>query len=149
MNFREIKENDMPALFAVRTATHENRLTQAELEALDITAESVKEKLKGSFKGWLCEAAGQVVGFAMGDKSTGELWVIAVLPEYIGQGVGSRLLIMLENWLKESDCTQLWLTTDIDPKLKAYSFYRRHGWLDDRLENGLRYMIKNMQTTEL
>jgi hypothetical protein len=64
MKFREITADDIPALFAVRAATHENRLSREELTALGITA------------------------------------------------------------------------------LKAYSFYRRHGWLDDRLENGLRYMVK-------
>ena len=82
MKFREILEDDVPDLFPVRTATHENRLTLDELSALGITEESVKQKMKGSFKGWLCEVDDQVVGFAMGDKSTGELWVIAVLPAY-------------------------------------------------------------------
>ena len=146
MHFREITEADIPALFEVRVATHENRLTREELLALDITEETVKQKLLGSFKGWLCEDNHQVVGFAMGDKSSGELWVIAVLPEYIGQGIGSRLLRAVENWLTESGCKRLWLTTDIDARLKAYTFYRSHGWVDDRIENGVRYMVKNISS---
>jgi hypothetical protein len=85
MNFRKIAPLDIPALFAVRVSTHENRLTLEELTALGITEESVKEKLSGSFHGWLCEADQRMVGFAMGDKSSGELWVIAVLPGYIGK----------------------------------------------------------------
>ena len=145
MNFREITEADIPALFAVRVATHENRLTYEELHAIGITEQSVRERLRESFKGWLCEVDGQVVGFAMGDKSTGELWVIAVLPEYLGQRIGSRLLTAVENWLRENGCKLLWLTTDIDPTLKAYSFYLSHRWVDDRIEGGLRYMVKNLQ----
>lgn len=144
MKFREITHDDVPDLLTVRVATHENRLTREELASMGITEESVKERLNGSFKGWLCEVGDRVVGFAMGDRSTGELWVIAVLPEYIGQGIGSRLLIAVENWLKEMGCARLWLTTDIDMNLKAYSFYRRHGWSDDHIENDLRYMIKNI-----
>lgn len=80
----------MPALFDVRVATHENRLTRDELTALGITEATVKLRLSGSYKGWLCEVENKVVGFAMGDRATSEMWVIAVLPEYIGQGIGSQ-----------------------------------------------------------
>ena len=41
-------------------------------------------------------------------------------------------------------CARLWLTTDLDAGLKAYRFYRQHGWQDDRIENGLRYMVKDI-----
>ena len=140
--FREITSSDVPALFDVRTATHQNNMTREELHSLGITVESVREKLEGTYKGWLCEVDGQVVGFAMGDRATGELWVIAVLPEYIGRGIGSRLLRAVEQWLAESGCDRLWLTTDVDQALKAYDFYRSHGWQDDRIEDGLRFMGK-------
>jgi GNAT superfamily N-acetyltransferase len=142
MNFREITEADIPALFEVRVVTHENRLTREELTALGITEETVKEKMRGSYKGWLCEDGSRVVGFAMGDKSSGELWVIAVLPEYVGKGIGSKLLRTVETWLSENGCKRLWLTTDIDPSLKAYSFYLVHGRVDDKIEDGLKYMVK-------
>jgi len=144
MNFREITKNDIPALFAVRVATHENRLTVEELTSLGITEETVKEKLAGTYKGWLCEVENLVTGFAMGDRATGELWVIAVLPEYIGKGIGSSLLRKVEEWLKEKGCSRLWLTTDIDRNLKSYSFYRDHGWKDDYIEGGMRYMTKDV-----
>ena len=143
MNIRAITEGDIPALFVVRVATHENQLTRQELASLGVTEETVKARLRGTFKGWLCEVDAQVVGFAMGDRTTGELWVIAVLPDYIGQGIGSALLRRVEDWLVATGCARLWLTTDLDPGLKAYRFYRQHGWHDDRIENGLRYMVKN------
>jgi GNAT superfamily N-acetyltransferase len=145
MEIRAITPADIPALFDVRVATHENRLSRAELTRLGITEASVLERLQGSFRGWLCESAGRVVGFAMGDRSTGELWVIAVLPEFIGRGIGSRLLRAVEEWLVSCGCTRAWLTTDLDTKLKAYTFYRQHGWVDDRLAGGLRYMTKDLR----
>jgi ribosomal protein S18 acetylase RimI-like enzyme len=146
VEFREITEDDIPDLFAVRVATHENALSREELSSLGITEESVRDKLRGSFRGWLCEVDHEVIGFAMGDRSTGELWVIAVLPECVGKGIGSRLLTLVENWLRESGCSRLWLTTDLDTTLKAYSFYRRHGWVDDRIADGIRYMVKTLSS---
>jgi ribosomal protein S18 acetylase RimI-like enzyme len=96
---REIEIADIPSLFRVRTATDENRFSREDLAALDINAATVKEKLLGNYKGWLCDEDGEVVGFAMGDKSSGELWVIAVLPSHICKGIGSQLLKQVENWL--------------------------------------------------
>lgn len=140
MLFREITHEDIPALFEVRAATDENRLTIEQLHRMGITPESVREKLEGTFKGWLCEIGERVVGFAMGDSATGELWVIAVLPECIQKGVGTELMNRVESWLFSKGCTELWLTTDVDPTLRAYSFYLHRGWEDDGIRDGDRYM---------
>lgn len=78
----------------------------------------------------------------MRNHETGEMWVIAVLSEYINKGIGTRLLQLVEKWLWESGCKVLWLNTNIDTQLRAYSFYRKNGWEDERLEGGLRYMVK-------
>jgi GNAT superfamily N-acetyltransferase len=142
--YREIGEADIPELFAVRTATDENRLTLDELHALGITVASVAERLAGTCKGWLCEADERVVGFAIGDWATGEMWVIAVLPEYVGRGIGSVLLESVERWLQASGCRQLWLTTDTDDGLRAHRFYIAHGWRDDRVADGVLYMAKDL-----
>ncbi|NLF38087.1 GNAT family N-acetyltransferase [bacterium] len=142
MLIRAITPADIPALFAVRTATDENRLSREQLTALDITEATVLEKLRTTYSGWLCEDEGKVVGFAMGDRATGEMWVIAVLPSHIRRGIGSELLEKVEQWLLSEGCAGLWLTTDVDTTLRAYAFYRKHGWEDDRIENGLRYMRK-------
>lgn len=144
MRIRAIEPADIPALFAVRTSTHENRLSREELDALGITEDSVLERLRGTCNGWLCEGDGRVVGFAIGDRATGELWVIALLPAYVGRGIGSELLRRVEGWLASTGCRRAWLTTDIDTTFKAYSFYRDHGWIDDRVEGGLRYMTKDL-----
>src|SRR5215470_3305889 len=87
-HFREIEAADIPALFYIRTRTRENRYKLEELERLGITEQSVAEKLSTSYKGWLCTRNGAVVGFCIADRATGELWVIAVLPEFEGSGVG-------------------------------------------------------------
>jgi N-acetylglutamate synthase-like GNAT family acetyltransferase len=115
-------------------------MTVEELDRLGINPESVTEGLARSTRGWLCEDAGNVVGFAMADRATGEFLVIAVLPEYEGRGVGGGLMTRVTAWLLECGCTRSWLTTDVDTSLRAYGFYRRHGWNDWKVERGLRYM---------
>jgi ribosomal protein S18 acetylase RimI-like enzyme len=96
---RPTELSDIPKTFRVRTATDENRLTLAELAPLAINENSVKEKLLSSYKGWLCEEKGSVVGFAIGDRSSGEMWVIAVLPTHVRRGIGGALLEQVETWL--------------------------------------------------
>ena len=142
MYYREITPADMPAIFAVRVATDENNLSLEQLTELGITAASVVEMIADTHKGWLCEADGRVIGFAMGNRRTGELWVIAVLPAYVNRDIGSILLRLVEGWLWEQGCVELWLTTGEDIRLRAYSFYRKHGWEDDGLRGGARYMKK-------
>jgi len=138
--FREIESNDIPALFFVRTRTRQNSYTLAELHELGITPASVRERLDTSNKGWLCTVDDTVVAFCMADRSNAELWVIAVLPEHEGCGIGGELMRRAEDWLRASGCTRAWLTTDIDTNLRAYGFYRHRGWQDWKTEDGLRWM---------
>ena len=140
VKFREITAADVPALFYVRTRTRENALTLEELERLGINPQRVTENLGKSTKGWVCDDSDRVVAFTMADRATGEFLVIAVLPEYEGKGVGDRLMAMAEEWLTTSGCTRAWLTTDIDPSLRAYGFYRNRGWTDWKIEGKMRWM---------
>ena len=140
VKFREITAADVPALFHVRPKTRENAMTLEELQRLAITPQSVTKSLTESTKGWLCEDADQVVAFSMADRATGEFLVIAVLPEYEGKGIGGRLMALTKEWLAASGCTRAWLTTDLDTTLRAYGFYRKHGWTDWKIEKRMRWM---------
>lgn len=141
MNIRKLTSADIPALFHVRPRTRENALTLQELRALGITPDSVARWLEQSTVGWASETSdGQIVGFCMADGGTGELLVIALLPEYEGSGIGGRLMQCAETFLAESGCKKAWLTTDVDPSLRAYGFYRHRGWTDWKLDRGMRWM---------
>jgi ribosomal protein S18 acetylase RimI-like enzyme len=144
MKFREITLQDIPAIFEVRVATDENNFTYEELEERGISEESVKEKLKTTYKGWLCEAEHQVVGFIIADKKTAEIWVVAVLPDYINKSIGSKLLQLAEHWLISCGKRKLWLVTDPDKTLRAYSFYIKHGWKETETKDGILYMEKDV-----
>jgi GNAT superfamily N-acetyltransferase len=53
---------------------------------------------------------------------------------------GDRLMALAQAWLWASGCTRAWLTTDVDRKLRAHGFYRHRGWVDCKVEDGLRWM---------
>ncbi len=84
--------------------------------------------MKSHVKGWLCEASERVVGFAMGDRSNGEVQVVAVLPEYEGRGIGKSLLTRVQTWLFSEGHEEIWLLANPDPNLRAHGFYRKLGW---------------------
>lgn len=141
---REITVNDIPALFVVRTQTRENAMSLEELESIGITPDSMEVAVNGSHKGWLFEEDGEVGGFAMGDSKKSELTVMAMLPAHEGKGIGGVLLSNVENWLQSEGCEKIWLTTDINPSLRAYGFYLSQGWEDWKIEHGLRFMSKSL-----
>ena len=129
LTYREMQVGDLPAVFAVRLSTVENAITMAELEArYGITPQSLAAAMGSHVRGWLCEAAGTVVGFAMGDRSNGEVQVVAVLPAYEGRGIGGCLLARVQTWLFAEGHEEIWLLATPDPSIRAYGFYRRLGW---------------------
>ncbi len=127
--FREITADDLPAVFELRVSTIENAITLEELERdYGITPESLAEAMKTDVRGWLCEADGRVVGFSMGDRSNGEVQVVAVLPGYERRGIGKGVLQRVQDWLYASGHEEVWLYANQDPNIRATGFYRRLGW---------------------
>jgi ribosomal protein S18 acetylase RimI-like enzyme len=127
--FREMITDDLPAVFSVRTSTKENAITLEELkEDYGITPDSLAEAMKSHVKGWLCEESNRVVGFSMGDRSNGEVQVIAVHPDCEGRGIGKTLLGEVQKWLFSSGHKEIWLGAYPDPTIRAYGFYRKLGW---------------------
>jgi len=113
-----------------------------ELASIGVTPESIEIAINGSHKGWLFEEEGEVGGFAMGNSENAELTVMAMLPAHEGKGVGGKLLRSVESWLQTKGCERIWLTTDVDPELRAYGFYLSQGWENWKIEHGLRFMSK-------
>ena len=145
MIFREMRVEDLAEIFEVRIATWHNRNGRDEMTAMGITHDSVRQMMQDSQRGWLCEVEGRKVGFAMGNQRTGEMWVIAVLKEFEGRGIGRQLLSLVEGWLWSRGWREIWLTTDTDENFRAVGFYRHLGWTDWKIERGNRYMRKTLK----
>lgn len=142
MTYRDLLPADMDAIFDVRVKTWHNPNGEEELLRMGITPESVCEMMEDSLRGWVAENGSQIVGFVMGNKATGEMWVIAVLPEFENQGIGRGLMALVEDWLWSEGWNEIWLTTDTDEGYRAVGFYRHLGWVDWKLEDGDRFMKK-------
>jgi ribosomal protein S18 acetylase RimI-like enzyme len=142
MTFRKITDADIPSLFLVRAATRENSWTREQLAEVGINDETVAAMINTTHAGWLCEVEDRIVGFAMGNRSNGEMWVIAVLPDYEGKRIGAELLARVEDWLWAEGWAEIWLETGVDPSLRAYGFYKRQGWDDREVRDERRYMKK-------
>lgn len=128
MRFRQMGQKDVDEVLRVRTLTRENALTVDELAAMGITPESTRRILEGRARGWVSEEDGEIVGFSMGEAETGEVLVLAVLPEHEGRGIGRLLLELVQSWLFSLGHRELWLVANPDPSTRAYGFYRRLGW---------------------
>jgi ribosomal protein S18 acetylase RimI-like enzyme len=142
MTFREIEARDVAELFKVRISSRENRMTMEALGSIGITPDSTIKALSVSVAGWLCEVSGKIVGFSMGDKDTGEMLVVAVLPEYENAGIGKRLMELLQQWLFAHGHEEIWLLENPDPKVRAYGFYRKLGWVAAGLHESGHQILK-------
>ena len=127
--FREMQVQDLPAVFELRVSTRENAVTLEELEEdYGITPASLAEAMTRDVKGWLSEEQGLVVGFATGDRSNGEVQVVAVRPGFEDRGIGKQLLGFVQRWLHQEGHDEVWLLSNPDSGIRAHGFYRKLGW---------------------
>jgi ribosomal protein S18 acetylase RimI-like enzyme len=127
--FRRTLSSDIEGLFALRARTRENPISREHLASLGITSESIAQDMAaGRVKGWVCSHGLDLVGFCNGDTHTGEVLVLAVLPDFERKGIGTSLLSRVVELLRSAGCGALWLAASPDPTTRAYGFYRSLGW---------------------
>jgi GNAT superfamily N-acetyltransferase len=136
-NLRQAASSDIEAMHRVRLAVRENRLASPISEA-DYVSE-----IEVTGRGWVIEADGSVVGFAVGNARSGNIWALFVAPEYQRRGYGRRLHDTMVAWLFGQGLTTLWLNTGRNTR--AQFFYEAAGWTLERLEDSgeARYELRN------
>lgn len=137
--YRNTLPRDIDQLFDVRAKTRENPISHEQLATLGITPEAIAEALgTGDIAGWVCVENNRVVGFCSGDVQTGEILVLAVLPEYESRGIGKTLLLKVIQELSHYEHETLWLAADSNSQVRSHGFYRKLGWkpTGETLENG-------------
>jgi GNAT superfamily N-acetyltransferase len=117
---RQARVEDIAAMHRVRLAVKENRLRRV------ITENDYVPTLSGAGRGWVVESQGEIVGFAIGDKTSGNVWALFVHPDHEGRGYGRRLFAAMLEWFRAEGVTRLQLTTD--PGTRAQKFYETAGW---------------------
>jgi GNAT superfamily N-acetyltransferase len=113
--------SDIFAIQRVRASVSENRLVST-----SITDEDVRAAIEDTGRGWVVEAGGDVVAFAIGNARTGNIWALFVRPECERRGYGRRLHDTMVEWLWSQGLERLWLTTDAGTR--AQRFYEAAGW---------------------
>lgn len=144
LNYRKIQSADIERMFVIRASTRENPISKERLAQMGVTPESMLQGLEREHLcGWVCLVDNAVVGFCCADLNTGEVLVLALLPEFEGQGIGRQLLNHVVAELKEQGTQRIWLAADSDPAIRAYGFYRKLGWVPtgERLANGDEVLI--------
>lgn len=106
----------------VRTAVRENRLA----DPARVQPHHYLAMLEEHGRGWVAEAGGRILGFAVADLARCNVWALFVEPGREGGGVGRRLHDTMLAWMFEAGAERVWLTTD--PGTRAERFYRAAGW---------------------
>ena len=126
---RPTELRDIPSLYHVRASTRQNPVSRDQLLEWGITPESIAEGFEtGEFQGMVCESGEAVVGFCTGNTRTGEVLVLAVLPEFENRKVGLTLLEGVVAELRRSNVPSIWLGCSPNPESRSYGFYRANGW---------------------
>lgn len=112
---------DIPEMQRVRMSVRENRLVST-----IITEEDIRSAIEESGRGWVVEADDRIVGFAVGNRTNGNIWALFVEPSQEGRGYGRLLHDEMIGWLWSQGLRSLWLTTE--PGTRAEGFYQRAGW---------------------
>jgi len=129
ITYRQAVPEDTPACIELRGRTRENAFSVEELKALGITLESWQTGIAdGSLPGHVALVDGELAGYCFGDRDTGEIAVLALLPAYEGQGVGKALLALMVDEFKALGFQRLFLSCSPDPQVRSHGFYRHLGW---------------------
>ncbi len=129
ISYRKAAPEDAAACIAIRGQTRENAFSAEELRDLGITPASWSKGIAdGDFPGIIACDAGKIIGYCFGDWETGEIIVLALLPEYEGVGIGKQLLQMVVEDFQKQGFKNLFLGCSPDPNARSYGFYRHLGW---------------------
>jgi len=129
IKFREAEVRDLEHCIAIRGMTRDNPISREHLRLNGVTKEAWEPLLlNGNIIGNVAESGNEVIAFCFAEMATGEILVLAVLPEYEGNGVAKNLLTKVVEKLFHSGLNTLWLAASSNPDVRAHGFYRHQGW---------------------
>ena len=129
LKYRPALPEDAAECVVVRGRTRQNAASEEWLRSLGITSKSWGENIRsGALPGEVCVVDGEIVGFCFGVRETGEIQVLAVLPDFENCGVGRELLDRTSKELAKLGHARLFLGCSTDPASRSYGFYRHLGW---------------------
>ncbi len=145
---RPAHPGDARACVALRGKTRQNAVSEDQLRALGVTEASWSEDIRtGALPGHVCTVGGDIVAYCFGDRATGEVVVLAVLPDFENRGIGMALLQHTVHELASFGHSRLFLSCSPCESSRSHGFYRHLGWrstgeLDARGDEILEFEIK-------
>ena len=129
LEYRRAVPEDVTECLVVRGRTRQNPASEELLRSIGITSESWAENIRsGALPGHVCIVDEKIVGFCFGMRETGEIQVLAILPDFEDHGIGRELLDRTSKELAKQGHTRLFLGCSPDPVSRSYGFYRHLGW---------------------
>lgn len=129
VEFRRALAEDAAACIVLRGQTRENAVSVERLRQLGVTEASWSADVRcGALTGWVAWSARDMAGYCFGAADTGEIVVLALLPQHEGHGLGAALLKRVMQDLRAQGHTRLFLGCASDPGVRSYGFYRHLGW---------------------
>lgn len=122
MKIREARVEDIPGIQIIRHSVKENILSDPNL----VTDADCVDHITKRGKGWVCEMDNLLVGFAIVDQLSSNIWALFILPDYEKMGIGKKLHDIMLNWYFSQTDKTVWLSTS--PNTRAEKFYRKAGW---------------------
>lgn len=122
VRIRVAVDADIPEMHRIRLAVRENRLADPSW----VQPDDYRRMIAEDGRGWVAEADGRMVGFAVADLRRANVWALFVDPAFEGRGAGRLLHDRMMDWLFAAGAERVWLCTD--PGTRAEAFYRAAGW---------------------
>lgn len=129
VRMRRANALDIGECVSIRGKTSENAVSESRLAELGITVASWGAQVAaGELLGFVTLSADHIVGYCFGDVRTGEIVVLALLPDYEGRGIGRALLGEAMQSLHRLGHTRLFLGCNSLSHIRSFGFYRHLGW---------------------
>ncbi|MGE8234799.1 MAG: N-acetyltransferase family protein [Stenotrophomonas indicatrix] len=129
IHYRNALPDDAAACIDLRGRTRENAFSAAQLAELGINEESWAAGIAdGDSIGRVACEGQQMAGYCFADRESGEVLVLALLPEFENRGIGRQLLQEVVSLTREAGHNRLFLACSADPRSRSYGFYRNLGW---------------------
>ncbi|HLL17802.1 MAG TPA: GNAT family N-acetyltransferase [Rubrivivax sp.] len=135
--YRPAVAEDAAGCVVLRGRTRENAVSAERLARAGITVQSWGDDIAaGRLPGHVCTLDGELIGYCFGDRLTGEVVVLALLPRFENLGIGKHLLSLVVNDLRSFGHTRLFLGCSRDPSSRSFGFYRHLGWRSTGVVDG-------------
>ena len=129
LDYRPALPDDAPECVVLRGKTRQNPASEELLKSMGITATTWAENIRsGALPGHVCTVENRIVGYSFGDSATGEIVVVALLPEFEDRGIGREVLRRTVQHLADLGHKRAFLGCSPDPVSRSYGFYRHLGW---------------------